>query len=88
MILKLLFNLVIGLINLIPFELPYFPDGITTVLDTMETYLLSGVGLLKAFTDWSYLITLFKLVITMELVFYGYKLVLWILKKIPMLGIE
>ena len=88
MILKGLFFLVTALINLIPFSLPALPESLTTVVSSFKTYLIGGIGMLKAYTDWSYLMVLFNIVLTMEAVFYGYKLVMWIISKIPALNVK
>lgn len=88
MIIKLLFQLVTGIINLIPFSLPGLPDGVAAILDTFKIYLMSGMGMIKSYTHWNYLTTLLVIVIAMDGVFYGYKFVMWIIRKIPALSIK
>lgn len=51
MILELLFNLIAGAINLIPFELPSLPAKFQTVLDMLFSGLDSGFNILCLFID-------------------------------------
>lgn len=57
MIIELLFNLITGVINLIPFELPSLPDKFQTVLDMLFDGLDSGFSLLCLFIDLKFWIT-------------------------------
>lgn len=51
MIIELLFNLITGIINLIPFSLPSLPDKFQTVLDMVFDGLDSGFNILGLFID-------------------------------------
>lgn len=51
MILKLLFNLITGVINLIPFSLPNLPTKFQSVLDLLFDGLDSGFNILGLFID-------------------------------------
>lgn len=57
MIIELLFNLITGVINLIPFELPSLPAKFQTVLDMLFDGLDSGFSLLCLFIDLKFWIT-------------------------------
>lgn len=51
MIIELLFNLISGVINLIPFELPSVPEKLQTVIDMLFSGLDSGFSILCLFID-------------------------------------
>lgn len=51
MIIEGLFNLLSGIINLIPFSLPSMPDQFMNVLNFMFTGITSSLGLIDVFID-------------------------------------
>lgn len=51
MIIEALFNIVITIINLIPFSLPGLPAGFQSVLDLIFNGILSSLGILAIFID-------------------------------------
>lgn len=51
MIIQLLFNLITGIINLIPFSLPSLPEKFQTVLTMLFDGLDSGFNILGLFID-------------------------------------
>ena len=90
MIIKGLLNLLYGLFNVLtlPVSIPELPSSIKEVLATALDYITSGVGLLAQFFDLNYLFMLFSLVIIIEGSILIYKIVLWFVHKIPMLGVK
>lgn len=90
MIIKGLFNLVLALMQIIfaPINLPQLPAGIQTIFDTLLTAMLNAVGLFEVFVRPSTLQLLIPIVIVLinfEKLWNG---IIFILKKIPFLGIE
>lgn len=90
MIIKGLFELVYTLLStvLAPFSIPSFPSGIQSILDSVVSYLTSAVGLLCIFvrpTTLHLLIPAVIIVINME---HIWDAIIWILKKLPFVGIE
>lgn len=90
MIIKGIFNLVYTLLSVVlaPFSLPSFPAGIQTIFDNVLSYMTGAVGLLYVFVRPSTLQLLIPsviIVINMEHIWEG---ILWILKKLPFVGIE
>lgn len=69
-------------------SLPAFPDEITSVIDELFGYLEGGIGLLSIFLD----IHMLKLLLPVLLIVINfdeaYKLTMFILRKIPFLGIK
>ena len=70
------------------FRIPQLPDGVTSYLDTLFDYLVTGASLLANYTPLSYMLILVGVIISVDVALYVYKFVMWILRKIPMLSIE
>lgn len=90
MIIKGLFNLIYTFLSVVlaPFSLPQLPVGIQTIFDEIVGYLTGAVGLLCVFvrpTTLQLLIPVVIIVINAEHIWNG---ILWILKKLPFVGIE
>lgn len=90
MIIKGLFNLVLGLLKIIfaPINLPQLPDGIQSILDRLLEVLLSAVGLLEVFVRPQTLLVVVPLLIIIYNFEHVWNGIIFILKKIPFLGIE
>lgn len=92
MIITALVNLVYGLLSLLlVFNLPQLPDSFLTILDNVKGYMVSGVGLVRAMvgdTCMGVIAVCFQLVLFLNASYLLYSFVMWVLKKIPMLGIK
>lgn len=90
MIISGLLNLIYSLLELVltPFSLPSLPDGIQTIFDTVLSYLTGSVGLLCVFVRPSTLQLLIPAVIVVINAEHIWNGILWILKKLPFVGIE
>lgn len=69
-------------------DIPALPASVDDMLWEVWDYLYSGAVILMNYTHWDYLRILFGIVLAIEAAFTIYKLVMWILRKIPMLGIS
>lgn len=58
------------------------------VSDYLDLVLVNGVNLLYPFLDFTFIGNLLKMVIIIETGIYTYKILIWTLKKIPIIGIE
>lgn len=90
MIIKGLFNLVLSLLQIIfaPINLPDLPSGLQIIFDGLLSAMLSAIGLFEVFVRPSTLQLLIPIVIVLvnfEKLWNG---IMFILKKIPFLGIE
>lgn len=86
-LLKKLVSLILSpLISLIDF--PVVPYGLASYIDKFIGYLRSGMGFIYYFLPMALVKSFITFVIAVELFMFGYRIVMWILKKIPMLGIE
>lgn len=89
MLIELLLSFLLRLLNtLLMFEIPQLPLEVHSYIDTFFSYLESGASILANYTPLPYLLTLFGLIVAIDVALSVYKFVMWILKKIPMLGIE
>ena len=71
-----------------PIDIPSLPDGVTTIVEGYFYYLQQGFTILAVYVDLNYLFTLFGLILLVDVGLLLYKFVMWILRKIPLLGIN
>ena len=90
MIVEALMNLLYGLLEWLtaPFNIPLLPPEVSEILRTVLDYLKVGFGILANYTHLDYLFTLFGIVLAFDAGLLGYKFVMWVLRKIPVLGIK
>lgn len=90
MILEALMGLMYGLLDWLtaPFNIPLLPQEISVVLQTVLDYLQVGFGILANYTHLDYLFVLYGIVLAFDGGLLAYKFVMWVLRKIPVLGIK
>lgn len=90
MIIKALLDLIYSVFSLLtaPISIPGMPDEVKEFVATALDYIGTGIALLGNFTDIQYLLILFGITIAVDVGILLYKLVMWVIRKIPMLGIE
>lgn len=90
MLIEGLLNIVYSLLELLtaPINIPGMPDEVRSLITIALDYIKVGIALLANWTHLEYLLLLFGLVLGVDVGLLLYKLVMWFLKKIPMLGIE
>lgn len=86
MIIQGLFNLVKGVINLIPFSIPSFPENFTNLFTQFKNQILSGLNIINAFIDLDFWIKCVILIFTISNAKTIYNIVIWLLNLIP--GVE
>ena len=69
-------------------HLPAVPDQIVSIVDRVLLYVKSGLGLLWLFVPFELVKVMIPLVIAVVNFDKLYSFAVWVLKKIPMLGIE
>ena len=69
-------------------HIPPMPDQVQDVLDQALSYITPGIGILACYCDIDYLFVLFGVILAVDAGVLIYKLVMWVLKKIPAAGIE
>lgn len=70
------------------FDIPSMPDGVSAAMQTVLDYMTMGLTYVANFTHLDYLLVLFGIILAFDVAVFGYKAVMWVLRKIPMLGIE
>ena len=90
MIIKLLMDLLYSVFSVLtlPIKIPGMPDSVREFVAVSIDYISTGISLLGNFVDIGFLLILFGIIIAVDVGILLYKLVMWVLKKIPMLGIE
>lgn len=88
MIIEGIFNLLAGIINLIPFELPDLPDKFMNVLNTLFTGINGSLGILDMFIDlefWIACAVAMTIIYNIKHVWNG---IVWLLNLIPTVNIS
>lgn len=90
MIIEGLLTIVKNLLELLltPIDIPELPESVSTIIQQACTYFADGLGIFAAFTHFSYIMTLFAIVLVIDAAMLIYKFVRWVLQKIPMASIE
>lgn len=90
MIIKLLLQLVYQIFNVLtlPINIPDLPSEVNNVISTIIQYVGTGLGILENYTHLSYLLILFGVVVAIDLGLWLYKLIMFFVRKIPMLNIR
>lgn len=90
MIIEALLNVVYAIFSLLttPIDIPDLPAEVSQVVTSAIEYVGTGIAVLSNYVHLPYLLTLFGVVVAIEAGVLIYKLVMFFLKKIPMLGIE
>lgn len=89
MIIQLLLTLIYNIFNLLlVIEIPSLPDAVQTYINSLFDYLVAGASILANYTPLGYLLTLFGIIVAIDIGINVYKFIMWILKKIPMIGVS
>lgn len=90
MIIEGLMSLLYWLLDLVltPIDIPDLPENVHAAIVWAVDKFIDGLAIFAAFTHFSFIMVLFQIVVIIEAAFLIYKFVLWILRKIPMAGIE
>ena len=90
MIIEGILNLLVGLIETVFgwVSLPQLPDSVLSVVDELFEILAGSVGLLSIFIDFSMVRLLLPVLIIVINFDEAWKLTMFILRKIPFLGVQ
>lgn len=90
MIIKSLLDLIYQLVSLLtkPMNMPQLSDEVISTIDQFIEYLVTGVHILANYTHISYLMTLLGIIIAIDIGIGIFELIMFVLKKIPFLGIS
>lgn len=73
---------------LLPVQIEGFPDQVKSVLLDVILLLIRGCEVLAVYTHFSYILVLLGIVVSVSAAINVYRVVMWILKKIPFLNIK
>lgn len=89
----MIINLLLGLIYkvldvLLILNIPQLPDSVTGYINDFFDYLVTGASILSNYTPLGYLLIMFGVLLAVDTGIQIYKFVMWIIRKIPMLGMS
>lgn len=70
------------------FKIPNLPDSALEYVNEFFDYLVVGAGILANYSPLQYLFVLFGIILSVDAAILVYHFVMWIIKKIPMLGMS
>lgn len=90
MIVRFLLELIFGLLQIVfaPINLPDLPEGIQAIIDRFVDIITSAVGLLSVFVDFNVVKWLIPVAVAVILFDRIWKLIMFILRKIPFVGVQ
>lgn len=88
MIIEGIFNLLSGMINLIPFELPDLPDKFMNVLNMLFTGINGSLGIIDMFIDLEFWISCAVAMTIIYNIKHVWNGVVWLLNLIPTVNIS
>lgn len=89
MIIKGLLELIYNIMDLmLIIELPSLPDSVLTFINDIFGYMEVGAGILAVYTPLGLLLTMFGVLLAIDAGIMIYHFVMWVIKKIPMIGVS
>lgn len=89
MLIEMLLELIKSILGIMLFfEIPQLPAEVHSYISQMFEALVSGASILANYVPLSYLLVLFGIILAIDVGINVYHFVMWILRKIPMLGID
>lgn len=69
-------------------SIPNIPDSVIDIINEVAEYVGLGFSILNNYCDLSYILTLFMIVLSVDFILDLINFILWICRKIPMLGVS
>lgn len=82
------FILLVFRVAFLPIQIEHLPSDIQIVLATLTAYLIDGARVVCAYIHVPYITALLAFVIAMNAVMNAYRFLIWLLRKVPFLGID
>ena len=70
------------------FGFPVVPAELTTLVNKLLEYVQAGTGILTFFVPFNVIRPAIDVFLAVWAIEHGYELVLWVLRKVPLLGIK
>lgn len=87
MIIEAIFDLLSGIINLIPFSLPQLPDSFQSVLDLLFNGIKGSLGLINMFIDLPFWLSCVAMCMLLKNIKHIWNGIIWTLNLIPSVNI-
>lgn len=92
MLIEALLNLVLAILRYFFFspqaELAAVPSKFATVIATAAAYIIDGIRIVNCYIDETYIAALLAFVLVLDAFILLYRVVMWVLRKIPFLSID
>lgn len=89
MIIEMLLDVVYFIIDkLLILNIPDLPDSVHGYIDQAFEYIVAGAGIFANYAPLDYLMTLFMIVLVVDVGILYYHFIMWVLRKIPLAGIS
>lgn len=90
MIIELLLSALYNVFSLLttPMNIPQLPENATQYITEFFGYLETGAGILANYTHFAYIMSLFGIIIAVDVGIKLYHFVMWVIRKIPMAGMS
>lgn len=86
-LLSLIFSLLSLLLTPIP-NLPEFPPEVESIISQVSSYISAGMGIINAYTYGNVIGIMITLTLALWAFYELYIFVMWLLKKVPLAGVE
>ena len=70
------------------FDFPIVPAELTTLINKLFEYIQAGTGILNFFVPFDVIRPAIDVFLAVWAIEHAYQLVLWVLRKVPILGIQ
>lgn len=69
-------------------DIPVIPPEVQTIIDQILQYIDSGLGIVDFFCPLNLIMPGLNFIIALEAAYVGFRLVMWVISKVPFLGIS
>lgn len=90
MIIEALFTVILSLLNIVFgwVNLPQMPEAVDSAFDSLLSYMQAGIGFVWLIVPRELVLVVVPVILILSNFDKLYSVVMWVLKKIPFLGIE
>ena len=90
MIIEMLLNAIYNVFKVLttPINIPDLPQTALDYVNQFFDYMVMGAGILANYTPFTYLMSVFGILLAVDVGILLYHFVMWVIRKIPMLGMS
>lgn len=90
MLVEMLMYSIYSLVNLLTnaIHIPELPEAVYDSVDIILSFVSQSLGILSVYVDLPYLLLLLSLVLALDVALFAYYVLMWVLRKIPLLNIK